>query len=212
MVAGGAGIQSIVTDIGPHTEYYIPRTGTVQYDVMVSNNETRMDEIQEILNRYKLNKSVQVKAGVFDCSDISELIWYVMTTNGHDCALVVNDAVLKNTGNLNMHMFVWVATSEGIIVIEPTNGTDPHKQIGKVLNVTENDTFYTSGWFSSTPEKLRRGGYVNEVRGITADYPIELLPLVRETCVEEMCREQRERMEQETTLEKMCREQKTRWG
>jgi hypothetical protein len=157
-------------EIGP---YAIRGIDTVT-NVTLSTNETAIKNVETVLNEFEF-VGVVLESNKFDCSDISELIWYVLNNNGMDALLVGNCIITDDT--IYGHMFVWVNASDGMIVVESTGENWTTSRLGEVMH--DPPDLYTSGWVWSSPTKFLLKGKKDDMRGITLDTPIEELPIRR---------------------------------
>lgn len=143
-------------------------------DAKLSTNTTAIQHVTSILCEYQF-AGVFPEDNVFDCSNISEIIWYVLNNNGIDAVLVGN--YLEHDGVLYAHMIVWVETEDGIIIVESLDDDWSENRIGKV--VYDPPQLYTSGWVWDSPTEFLKVGNPSDMRGITLDTPIEELPIRR---------------------------------
>lgn len=182
-LSSAAGASELFTDTGPE-RWAIDEWNSTITTQQPCNNSTEMDNIQEILNKYYL--ASDIVDSKFDCSDISEIIWYVLETNEYDCSVVANAGIYE--GNESYHMFVWVKENDGVIVVEPTWQADPKKRIGTVLrDTTEDDTFYLHAWeFGDPAEFIEMTGLTGDMMGVTTETTITDLQIRRIYTEEEL--------------------------
>ena len=172
------GASGNFTEIGPDGVYQILGWGNYTVRSTPSNNTRAANEIQELLSSYALTK--EIKDGEMDCSDISEIIWYVLKTNGYNCSIIGNGG--KSNGKYGGHAFVWAKVDDGVIVIETTWDAKPDERIGVVLTGLdeEEDAFYLTGWeFGDPTTYIEITGFDYDMSGITLYTPIEELPIRR---------------------------------
>jgi len=140
------------TSVGPEGYYF-----TTESDSIKPISDTV--GITDILDQYEFT------ATGLDCSDKSEIIWYLLNLNGFNATLVGNAGVLNN--KIEYHMFVWVNTDNGAIVVDPSFG----------VIVPPERSLWTQGWVWDSPTEFLKVGNKNDMRGITLDTPIEELPI-----------------------------------
>ena len=181
-MAATTGYSEDYEDIGPYgmRNYEWRENAETKHP---SANETAMNEIQELLSEYAFKEDALSQKS--DCSDTTEIIWYIMTTNGYEFKIVGNGGTYKKE-KIEGHMFGWVITNDGVIVVEPTWNRNKRDRLGLVLkNINEtSDRLYLQGWaFDSPTEFLEVTGLTHDMSGITLDTPIEELPIRRKvTC------------------------------
>lgn len=171
-VAGCITAGEDFVDYGTHNGFHDVRTERIE---MCTDNTT-CNDIQDILSKYALDNNTQVVPYKFDCANVAEIIWYLMEKNGYTCDLAANGGYSKTLNARCAHMFVWVRTENGTVVVETTFGTYPHKRIGTVIR--ERDAFYETAWVFGSPTECK-SRTPTEVTGITLDTPIEELPIRR---------------------------------
>jgi len=160
------------TTYGPHLILGVDEI----HDVTQSNNSTAIQIVTDVLSDYYF-VGVAPEDNVFDCSDISELIWYALNNNGIDAILVGNYAI--HNGKMYAHMFVWVPTQDGVVIIESRGENWSESRLGEVIY--DPTPMYTSGWVWDSPTEFLKAGQQDDMRGITLDTPIEELPIRRKS-------------------------------
>jgi len=165
--------DDVYTDHGPD-RYKQLNGSTVVTNVTVCTNETEIEDVNNILDEYVLTRTRESR--VFDCSNIAEIDWYILERAGKDCDIAANGGKLN--GKDMGHVFVWVKTETGIIVVDSTYGATSQYGIGGTIEPGE---FYTNAWVYDSPKDVVES-YRDErpgMTGITLDTPIEELPIRR---------------------------------
>ncbi|KUK43427.1 MAG: hypothetical protein XD72_2189 [Methanothrix harundinacea] len=163
-------IDELISNPGPDGYRYYD--GVATSHATLSNNTSMEEEIQQILSKYVL-----VNNSTMDCSNISEIIWYILRLRGYNATIVSNCGISTITKDVFMHMFVWVKAEDGVIVVEPIARNESIGHVMSNLDI-ERDKFFLMGWEHNTPQEyLSRVSFTNEMIGISIDYPIELLPI-----------------------------------
>lgn len=139
-----------------------------------SDNDSMMEEIQQELNKFKLNDGIEKMRKVMDCSNLAEIDWYILTKEGYNCDIMGNIGFSKSTRQTESHAYLWVYDGERIIIVEPTAG-----EIGRVITDVDKhrDAYYLVGRRIGSPEDVKRLWPVGEVIGVNEDTPIEELPI-----------------------------------
>lgn len=175
MVGGScAAPGDMYTDIGPFND---PAYSNLVIALAVeSSDEQAKTDIQRILSSYALTR--QLEMNTFDCSDVAEIDWYILSREGYNCTLMANRGYNTLTGNRTGHMFTWVKTDYGVVVVDPTYQVDTSECIGRVLE--DVSQFYLQAWKFGAPSQAAEIA-PGEVRGITLDTPITDLPIKART-------------------------------
>jgi len=109
----------------------------------------------------------------YDCSNKSEIIWYILNYHGFNATLAGNAGIYN--GKISYHMFVWVHTDTGTVVVDPTI---EYARVGTAI-VPPDESLWTRGWTWNSPTDFIAIGNPDDMRGITMDTPIEELPIRR---------------------------------
>ncbi len=140
------------TSVGPEGYYFTTEAGSITPTLDTIG-------VAAILDQY------EITTPGLDCSNASEIIWYLLNTNGFNASLAGNAGVWDN--RIVYHMFVWVNTDNGTIVIDPSLG----------VIVPPEGTLWTQGWVWDSPTEFLKVGHKDDMCGITLDTPIDELPV-----------------------------------
>lgn len=156
--------------------------GLVVSDLPICENQTFLKSVQNVLNEYMYEK--KYKMGDFDCTNSSQITWYILRQNGFDARLIYSNEIAigrkdKNAKDFSGH--VWVIVPEkkyngesyeqyvyhdsgGWIPVESLDNYSKH--LGQAYESAQSIGWYTpnDGWlFNNSSEYSLLTGDYNEL-------------------------------------------------